>query len=140
MPLQDIETTLSLPASPRLIIYLLPLPVSGATGQVTIKGWMITFEGCVISEGITPTFATGLAAMFAIYYIFNLQYQDEETCTLEFIQRRFIGINPERGTKAKRGKVVSKKKGVIVQKKSSAVNTHVAMLLKNLLDFEWNFI
>jgi len=54
--------------------------------------------------------------------------------------RRFIGINPERGTKAKRGKVVSKKKGVIVQKKSSAVNTHVAMLLKNLLDFDWNFI
>ncbi|KTF81589.1 hypothetical protein cypCar_00044672 [Cyprinus carpio] len=78
----DVETTLSLPASPRLI-----LPVSGATGQVTIKGWMITFEGRVISEGITPTFATGLAAMFAIYYIFNLQYQDEAACTLEFIQR-----------------------------------------------------
>ncbi|KTF85088.1 hypothetical protein cypCar_00035120 [Cyprinus carpio] len=93
----------------------------------------------------------GLAAMFAIYYIFNLQYQDEAACTLEFIQsptlildyfdfRCFIGINPERGTKAKRGKVVSKKKGVIVQKKSFAVNTHVAMLLNNLLDFEWNFI
>lgn len=48
---------------------------------------MITFEGRVISEGITPTFATGLAAMFAIYYIFNLQYQDEAACTLEFIQR-----------------------------------------------------
>ncbi|XP_065121197.1 uncharacterized protein [Paramisgurnus dabryanus] len=131
----DIEATLRLPASPRLI-----LPVSGATGQVTIKGWMISLEGRVISEGITPTFLTGLAAIFAIYYILNLQYQDEEACTLEFIQRRFIGINPERGTKAKRGKVVSKKKGVIVQKKSSAVNTHVAMLLKNLLDFEWNFI
>lgn len=54
--------------------------------------------------------------------------------------RRFIGINPERGTNAKIGKVVSKKKGVIVQKKSSAVNTHVVMLLKNLIDFEWDFI
>nr|XP_020479768.1 uncharacterized protein LOC109974095 [Monopterus albus] len=94
----------------------------------------------LLTDGITPSFATGLAAVFAIYYIFNLQYQDEAACTLEFIQRRFIGINPERGTKAKRGKVVSKKKGVIVQKKSSAVNTHVAMLLKNLLDFEWDFI
>ena len=66
---------------------LLCLKVSGATGQVTIKGWMITFEGRVISEGVTPTFATGLAAVFAIYYIFNLQYQDEAACTLEFIQR-----------------------------------------------------
>ncbi|KAA8578050.1 hypothetical protein FQN60_005309 [Etheostoma spectabile] len=35
-------------------------------------------------------------------------------------------MNPERGTKAKRDKVVSKKKGVIVQKKTSAVHTHVA--------------
>ncbi|KAG5267192.1 hypothetical protein AALO_G00219020 [Alosa alosa] len=43
---------------------------------------MITFEGRVISEGIPPTFATGLAAVFAIYYIFNLQYQDEAACTL----------------------------------------------------------
>ncbi|KAG5280847.1 hypothetical protein AALO_G00064690 [Alosa alosa] len=95
---------------------------------------MITFEGRVISEGIPPTFATGLTAVFAIYYIFNLQYQDEAACTLEFIQRRIIDINPESGTKAKMGKVVSKKKGVIIQKKSSAVNTHVAMFLKNLID------
>ncbi|KAA8578049.1 hypothetical protein FQN60_005308, partial [Etheostoma spectabile] len=99
-----------------------------------------SFEGRVISEGISPTFATEFAAVFAIYYIFNLQYQEEAACTLEFIQRRFIGMNPERGTKAKRDKVVSKKKGVIVQKKTSAVHTHVAMLLKNLLDIEWNFI
>ncbi|KAF3839576.1 hypothetical protein F7725_018293 [Dissostichus mawsoni] len=89
----------------------------GGTGQVTTgRRWMITLEGRVIFEGITPTFLTGLAAVFAIYYVFNLQYQEEAACTLEFIQRRFTGINPERGTKAIRGKVVSKKTGVIVQK------------------------
>ncbi|KAI4822493.1 hypothetical protein KUCAC02_008038 [Chaenocephalus aceratus] len=110
-------------------------------GQVTTgRRWMITLEGRVISEGITPTFLTGLAAVFAIYYVFNLQYQEEAACTLEFIQRRFLGINPERGTKAIRGKVVSKKTAVIVQKKSATVNTHVSTLLKNLLDFEWDFI
>ncbi|XP_033946343.1 uncharacterized protein [Pseudochaenichthys georgianus] len=125
----DVETTLTLPASPRLILL-------GGTGQVTTGRWMITLEGRVISEGITPTFLTGLAAVFAIYYIFNLQYQEEAACTLEFIQRRFIGINPERGTKAIRGKVVCKKTGVIVQKKSATVNTNVSTLLKNLLDFE----
>ncbi|KAL2083090.1 hypothetical protein ACEWY4_020863 [Coilia grayii] len=73
----DVETTLSYPASPRLIL----------PEQVAIGGWMITLEGHVISESITPTFATGLAAVFAIYYIFNLQYQHEAACTLEFIQR-----------------------------------------------------
>ncbi|KAI9523511.1 hypothetical protein NQZ68_027370 [Dissostichus eleginoides] len=100
-----------------------------------------TLEGRVISEGITPTFLTGLAAVFAIYYIFNLQYQEEAACTLTpFISLRFIGINPERGTKAIRGKVASKKTAVIVQKKSATVNTHVSTLLKNLLDFEWDFI
>ncbi|XP_037643652.1 uncharacterized protein LOC119498678 [Sebastes umbrosus] len=30
---------------------------------------------------------------------FNLQYQDHAACTLEFIQRSCVGINPERGTK-----------------------------------------
>ncbi|KAI9537330.1 hypothetical protein NQZ68_026460 [Dissostichus eleginoides] len=130
----DVETTLTLPASPRLILL-------GGTGQVTTgRRWMITLEGRVIFEGITPTFLTGLTAVFAIYYVFNLQYQEEAACTLEFIQRRFIGINPERGTKAIRGKVVSKKTGMIVQKKSATVNTHVSTLLKNLLDYEWDFI
>ncbi|KAI9530044.1 hypothetical protein NQZ68_008285 [Dissostichus eleginoides] len=130
----DVETTLTLPASPRLILL-------GGTGQVTTgRRWMITLEGRVIFEGITQTFLTGLAAVFAIYYVFNLQYQEEAACTLEFIQRRFIGINPERGTKAIRGKDVSKKTGVIVQKKSATVNTHVSTLLKNLLDYEWDFI
>ncbi|KAI4817334.1 hypothetical protein KUCAC02_010741 [Chaenocephalus aceratus] len=131
----DIETTLTLPASPRLILL-----VSGGTGQVTTGRWMITLEGRVISEVITPTFLTGLVAVFAIYYIFNLQYQEEAAGTLEFIQRRFIGINPERGTKAIRDKVVSKKTAVIVQKKSATVNTHVSTPLKNLLDFEWDYI
>ncbi|KAL1253607.1 hypothetical protein QQF64_015836 [Cirrhinus molitorella] len=84
----DTETTLTVPASPRLILL-----VSGGTWQVTIKHWMITLEGCVISEGITPNFLMGLAAVFAIYYMLNLQYQEEAACTLEFIQR--VGIPQE---------------------------------------------
>ncbi len=66
---------------------LLSLEVSGGTGQVTIGCWMITLEVRVISEGITPTVLTGLAAVFAIYYMLNLQYQEEAACTLEFIQK-----------------------------------------------------
>ncbi|KAA0701570.1 hypothetical protein E1301_Tti023854 [Triplophysa tibetana] len=72
----DVETTLDVAAS--------------GTGPASTGRWMITLEGHVISESSTQTFLTGLAALFAVYYVFNLQYQDEAACTLEFIQRRFI--------------------------------------------------
>lgn len=69
---------------------------------------MLSLEGQVVCEGAQPNFITGLAALFASYN-FNLQYQEEAACTLEFVQRRFVDINPERGSKAKKGKVTSKK-------------------------------
>ncbi|XP_054589280.2 uncharacterized protein [Nothobranchius furzeri] len=74
----DVETSLSLPASPRLIL-------SG--NEQKLSGWMVSAEGRVIFEGVLPTFSTGLAAVFATFYIFNLQYQDEAAKTLEFVQR-----------------------------------------------------
>lgn len=48
---------------------------------------MISVENNVICEGIEQTFITGLAAVFATYYVFNLQYQEEAARTLEFVQR-----------------------------------------------------
>lgn len=54
--------------------------VSGDT-----RHWMLSIEGQVVCEG--TTFVSGLAVLFASYYNFNLQYQDEAACTLEFIQR-----------------------------------------------------
>lgn len=89
---------------------------------------------------VQSTFLIAVATVFAVYYIFNLQYQEEACCTLEFLQPRFIGINPEKGSKTCRSKVVSKKMGKVVNKKSATVNPKVASLLKNLMDFEWDFI
>ncbi|XP_026115524.1 uncharacterized protein LOC113094085 isoform X2 [Carassius auratus] len=63
--------------------------------------WMLSLEGQIVCEGAQPNFITGLAALFASYN-FNLQYQEEASCTLEFVQRRFVDINPERGPKAKK--------------------------------------
>lgn len=49
--------------------------------------WMLAAEGEVIlGPSLTP-FAEGLGALFAIYYNFNIAYQQEAACTLEFIQR-----------------------------------------------------
>ena len=43
----------------------------------SIQRWMVSLEGHIICEGIQPTFLTGLAALFATFYNFNLQYQEE---------------------------------------------------------------
>ncbi|KAF4101576.1 uncharacterized protein LOC131524703 [Onychostoma macrolepis] len=128
----DLEKTGNLPVTPRLILL-------GENPGQWMKRWMISLEGRIIC-GVQPTFLTGLAALFSLYYIFNLQYQEEAASTLEFLQRRFVGINPEKGTKAARGKVTSKKTGKTVQKKTITVNTKVSNLLKRLMDFEWDFI
>ncbi|KAI7811079.1 hypothetical protein IRJ41_010126 [Triplophysa rosa] len=122
----DVERTLALPATPRLILL-------GEKPGICIQQWMISFEGQIICAGIQPSFLSGLAAVFAIFYTFNVEYQAEAACTLEFIQRRFIGINPEKGTKG--GRDVSKRTGKVPQKKKT-VNTRVASLLKKLMDFE----
>ncbi|KAG1949924.1 hypothetical protein F2P79_011613 [Pimephales promelas] len=116
----DLESSLSIPATPRLILL-------GETGS-RFQRWMLSLEGQIICEGIQSTFVTGLASLFSCFYNFNLQYQEEAACTLEFIQRRFVGINPEKGTKTAKGK------------KRRTVNSHVASLLRKLMDFQWDFI
>ncbi|XP_060786670.1 uncharacterized protein LOC132892416 [Neoarius graeffei] len=46
-----------------------------------------------------------LSYTFAAFYVFNIKYPKDMALTLEFIQRVFLGINPERGSKAeKKGK------------------------------------
>ncbi|MEQ2248569.1 hypothetical protein ILYODFUR_020366 [Ilyodon furcidens] len=127
----DVKMNFTVPASPRLILL---------GDQIhTLCKWMISIESHVICQSIQPTFQSGLAAFFAVFYVFNLQYQDEASHTLEFIQRRFICIHSERGSKATHGKVMSKRTGKVVHKRPATVNPHVATLLKNLLDFEWDF-
>ncbi|XP_026018964.1 uncharacterized protein LOC113019453 isoform X1 [Astatotilapia calliptera] len=123
----ELQTTLQLPPTPRLIL-LAESPKS------SIRRWMISLEGHIICEGIQPTFLSGLAAVFSTYYIFNLQYQDDAACTLEFIQRRLIGINPDTGTKVPQGKFPSKETGKFTQEKTSPVNPQVLKLLKKLMD------
>ncbi|XP_067217734.1 uncharacterized protein [Chanodichthys erythropterus] len=74
----DVQQSLHLPESPRLIFL----------GQsLSNQRWMLSLEGQVVCEGAQPSFITGLAALFASFYNFNLQYQEEAACTLEFVQR-----------------------------------------------------
>ncbi|KAJ8375407.1 hypothetical protein SKAU_G00059870 [Synaphobranchus kaupii] len=56
-------------------------------------------------------------------------------CWLRSNCRRYVGINPERGTKAGRDKVLSKRTGKVAHKKTTKVTPHVSTLLKRLMDF-----
>ncbi|XP_028817922.1 uncharacterized protein LOC114769244 isoform X4 [Denticeps clupeoides] len=59
------------------------------------------------------------------YYCFNIHYPVELRSTLEFLQRCFFSINPERGTK------------VECKKKLWSVNPRVLTLISDIADHEW---
>ncbi|CAI5673967.1 unnamed protein product [Oreochromis niloticus] len=60
-----------------------------------------------------------------MFYVCNVQYPPEMAFTLEFMQRVFFGVNPERGSKAE-------KKG----KKRHFIPPQVCKLVSQLKEFE----
>ncbi|XP_051734366.1 uncharacterized protein LOC127504056 isoform X2 [Ctenopharyngodon idella] len=73
-----------------------------------------------------PSFISSLCMMFGSYYCFNIHYPSELASTLEFLQRCFFSINPEKGTK--------------VEKTNTSrlhVNPRVLTLIQELSDHEW---
>ncbi|TDH13437.1 hypothetical protein EPR50_G00033140 [Perca flavescens] len=110
----DVQRTVMLPSTPCLIIQ---------GDLMKPKTWMLSTEGQVVM-GPDDSFINGIAAVFASYYNFNLQYPEDGSCTLEFIQRCFLGINPEVGSESKK-------------KQLGGINPHVSTLMRKLVDFEW---
>ncbi|KAG1932748.1 hypothetical protein F2P79_021000 [Pimephales promelas] len=73
----EVEKSSTLPDSLRLIVL----------GEIlTATQWMLSIEGQVVLNQ-HPNFMAEFAALFATYYNFNLVYQHEASCTLEFVQR-----------------------------------------------------
>lgn len=46
---------------------------TGGTEQVIVR-WMVSTESQIVFVETQPMFVTGLAAVFATFYVFNLQY------------------------------------------------------------------
>ncbi|XP_064475580.1 uncharacterized protein LOC135389463 [Ornithodoros turicata] len=40
-----------------------------------------------------PDFRTALATLLGVYFVFNIEYPSQLECSLEFMQRCFLGIN-----------------------------------------------
>ncbi|RXN33745.1 hypothetical protein ROHU_003391 [Labeo rohita] len=87
----DVNTA-ELPSTPCLIIQ---------GDMMKPSGWLLSIEGHVMM-GPHPFFLHGVVAFFSSYYVFNLEYPAAGSSTLESIQRCFLGINPERGSKTKK--------------------------------------
>ncbi|XP_040894564.1 uncharacterized protein LOC121182230 [Toxotes jaculatrix] len=90
--------------------------------------FMLSIDKEVVNDHIT-SFTSAICLMFGSYYCFNIHYPVELRSTLEFLQRCFFSINPEKGTK-----VELKEK-----RKVHSVNPRVFTLISDLADHEWTF-
>ncbi|XP_062865601.1 uncharacterized protein LOC134328435 [Trichomycterus rosablanca] len=126
----SIQKDMNLPATPRLIML-------GNT-FLTATEWMVSIEGevaFVLEEHLG--FTDALSVFFGCFYVFNIEYQESACATLEFIQRFFVRINPDEGTKCTARTGVSRKTGEMVKRKVAVINNRVSSFLRQLTEFEW---
>ncbi|KAL6455211.1 hypothetical protein MHYP_G00363450 [Metynnis hypsauchen] len=63
--------------------------------------FMLSEDLSAVQDNI-PSFISALCMMFGNYYCFNIHYPSALPSTLEFLQRCFFSINPEKGTKVEK--------------------------------------
>lgn len=125
----SIEKEITLPATPRLIML-------GDT-LLTSSKWFISIDGRVThSIDNQFDFISALSVFFGCFYVFNIEYQESASATLELIQRFFVRINPE-GTKCTSKSGTSRRTGSAVQRKLQNLNPRVATFMQRISEFEW---
>ncbi|KAK2843764.1 hypothetical protein Q7C36_011979 [Tachysurus vachellii] len=88
--------------------------------------YMLSLDQNLINTNIS-SFISALCLMFGSYYCFNIHYPSELASTLEFLQRCFFSINPEKGTKVQNKNT----------KRPLNLNPRVLTLIQELSDHEW---
>uniref|UniRef100_A0A8C6MD43 Zgc:113210 n=1 Tax=Nothobranchius furzeri TaxID=105023 RepID=A0A8C6MD43_NOTFU len=105
---------------------------------LTATCWMVSAERHIIFELHSANcFADALSVFFGSFYVLNLEYQEAACATLELIQRFFVRINPEEGTKCTSKFGTSRKTGTSVKRKVVHINPRVTTFLQRLTEFEW---
>ncbi|KAK0149371.1 hypothetical protein N1851_005236 [Merluccius polli] len=100
------------------------------------KKWMLVMEGNVLIQSDDLPDSSATAVLMACYFVFNIENQEEAASILEFIQRFFLRINPD-GSKCTSKTQVSRTSGKKVQRKSTGLNPHVAKLIRDIVEFDW---
>ncbi|XP_076743933.1 uncharacterized protein LOC143419931 [Maylandia zebra] len=126
----SVEREMTLPITPRVIAL--------GNNFMSASRWMISLEGKTFYEPEQMhDFASTLAVFFASYYVFNLEYQESASITLEMIQRFFVRINPDMGTKCPSKLGTSRKTGCVVKRKVTSISPRITTFLQRLSEFEW---
>nr|XP_055065064.1 uncharacterized protein LOC129447378 isoform X4 [Misgurnus anguillicaudatus]XP_055065065.1 uncharacterized protein LOC129447378 isoform X4 [Misgurnus anguillicaudatus] len=99
-----------LPATPCIVVC--------GSSCYTSKLFMVSIDQRITTPHIS-TFISAICIMFGSFYCFNIHYPLELGSTLEFLQRCFFSINPEKGTK-----VEWKKKQKTAPSESQSPYTH----------------
>ncbi|XP_066963155.1 uncharacterized protein [Macrobrachium rosenbergii] len=86
-----------------LVLPATPCFIAVGTPVLQANQFMVAVDGRVINSDLTSLVAA-MSMVFAAYYIFGIHYPSEASVTLEFMQRCFFKINPEKGTKNTRTK------------------------------------
>ncbi|KAK0152046.1 hypothetical protein N1851_006572 [Merluccius polli] len=87
--------------------------------------FMLSVDRNIVQDNI-PSFVSALCLMFGSYYCFNIHNPSCLASTLEFLQRCFFSINPEKGTKIEKTKT-----------SRLHVNPRVIKFIQDLSDHEW---
>ncbi|XP_066516661.1 uncharacterized protein [Hoplias malabaricus] len=103
-----------------------PCIIICGTPCYTSRLFMLSIDHKIVNDQI-PNFISAICLMFGSYYCLNIHYPVDLASTLEFLQRCFFNINPEKGTK-----VETKK-----NKKQLTVYPRVLTLIADLSDHEW---
>ncbi|KAJ8354112.1 hypothetical protein SKAU_G00216790 [Synaphobranchus kaupii] len=106
-------------------VHLTPIIVVCGRSCYSSRRFMLSVDRNIVQDNI-PSFVSALCMMFGSYYCFNIHYPSELASTLEFLQRCFFSINPDKGTK--------------VEKTNTSrlhVNPRVLTLIQDLSDHEW---
>ncbi|KAI9541639.1 hypothetical protein NQZ68_028145 [Dissostichus eleginoides] len=106
-------------------VQLTPTIVVCGRSCYSSKRYILSVDRNIVQDNI-PSLVSALSMMFGSYYCFNIAYPSELASTLEFVQRCFFSINPEKGTK------VEKTRTSRLQ-----VNPRVLTLIQELSDHEW---
>uniref|UniRef100_A0A3B4XNK6 Si:dkey-15h8.17 n=1 Tax=Seriola lalandi dorsalis TaxID=1841481 RepID=A0A3B4XNK6_SERLL len=91
------------------------------------RSWMLSIEKNVVM-GPHNNILSRLAALFASFYNLNLQYPEDSSCTLEFIQRY---------SHFKISILLDSSLDPLAKRKRGNINPHVSTFSRKLVDFEW---
>ncbi|KAG5880129.1 hypothetical protein JTB14_027503 [Gonioctena quinquepunctata] len=88
------------------------IPLTPTIVEVGVKPMVIYyvyFEKENVGNDGEATFLDALKVAYALYFILNIKYPKDLSTTMEFLQRMFLKIHPDSGSKSKKVSAVRNK-------------------------------